>query len=163
MAAVRLDLHTLSRRARQPLPVEPARPESEWIPHYDQRVLMPLQNALMCLALNIYHESRGEPLHGQIAVAMVTMNRANWQNANICQVVYERKQFSWTHRTTDHTPQEPAAWAKAKRVANRVIAGHHEDITDGATHFHAREVRPVWRHSLKKTATIGQHVFYVPH
>ena len=154
--------HTLSRRARQPLPVNPARPESEWIPHHDQRVLMPLQKALMCLALNIYHEARGEPLDGQIAVAMVTMNRATWQSANICQVVYERKQFSWTHRENDHTPQEPAAWTRAKRVASRVIAGHHEDMTNGATHFHAREVQPGWRHSLKKTATIGQHIFYVP-
>ncbi|AVJ22736.1 MULTISPECIES: cell wall hydrolase [Pseudomonas] len=123
---------------------------------------MPLQHALMCLALNIYHEARGEPLDGQIAVAMVTMNRADWQSANVCQVVYERKQFSWTYRAENHTPQEPVAWARAKRVANRVIAGHHEDITYGATHFHTRAVRPAWRHSLKKTTTIGQHVFYVP-
>ena len=36
------------------------------------------QGALLCLALNIYHEARGEPLKGQIAVASVTMNRANW-------------------------------------------------------------------------------------
>ncbi|WP_252193638.1 cell wall hydrolase [Pseudomonas sp. TAE6080] len=122
---------------------------------------MTLQNALICLALNIYHEARGESLEGQVAVAMVTMNRANWQTTRVCQVVYERNQFSWTNRAKNYSPQEPVAWAKAKRIANRVINGHHEDITHGATHFHTRAVRPAWRNSLKKTATIGQHVFYV--
>lgn len=122
---------------------------------------MTLQNALMCLALNIYHEARGEPLEGQIAVAMVTMNRADWQTSGICQVVYERNQFSWTNRVSRFPPQEHDAWTKAKRVATRVIEGRHDDITYGATHFHSRAVRPVWRNSLKKTATIGQHVFYV--
>ncbi|AZF49625.1 MULTISPECIES: cell wall hydrolase [unclassified Pseudomonas] len=124
---------------------------------------MTLQNALMCLALNIYHEARGEPLDGQIAVAMVTMNRADWQASSVCQVVYERNQFSWTRRANPSLPSESAAWANAKRVANRVVAGHHEDITHGATHFHARTVRPIWRTSLKKTATIGEHIFYVHH
>ena len=122
---------------------------------------MMIQNALMCLALNIYHEGRGEPLEGQIAIAMVTMNRASWDTASVCEVVYEAKQFSWTHRLDDFTPQEPAAWAVAMRLAQKVIEGHHDDITDGATHFHTRSVRPVWRHSLKKVKTIGGHVFYV--
>lgn len=122
---------------------------------------MNIQNALMCLALNIYHEARSEPVEGQIAVAMVTMNRASWNAASICEVVYEKKQFSWTHRLTDTTPQEPTAWASAQHVARRVIEGQHDDITDGATFFHTRAVQPAWRNSLKKTKTIGEHVFYV--
>lgn len=122
---------------------------------------MIMQNALMCLALNIYHEARGEPLEGQIAIAMVTMNRAEWDTASVCEVVYQRNQFSWTHRLADFTPQEPNAWAGAWRIAHRVIEGEHDDITYGATHFHTRAVRPVWRHALKKTTTIGEHVFYV--
>ena len=122
---------------------------------------MTLQNALMCLALNIYHEARGEPLEGQIAVAMVTMNRADWETSSICQVVYEKNQFSWTNRTTPAALQEPDAWATAKRLAHRVIAGRYDDITLGATHFHIRTVKRVWRKALKKTATIGKHIFYV--
>ncbi len=122
---------------------------------------MLLQKALMCLALNVYHESRGEPLDGQIAVAMVTMNRANWQAANICPVVYEHKQFSWTHQSRNHTPRERAAWARAQRVARAVMDSRHTDRTGGATHFHARDASPAWRNSLRKTTTIGRHVFYV--
>ena len=52
-----------------------------------------------CLALNIYHEARGERVEGQIAVAHVTMNRVNHEKwpSTICEVVYQPKQFSWTH------------------------------------------------------------------
>ena len=32
---------------------------------------------LGCLAMNIYHEARGEPEMGKLAVAAVTMNRVN--------------------------------------------------------------------------------------
>ena len=45
-------------------------------------------------AMNIYHEARGEPVKGQIAVGTVTMNRANWDVKEICPVVYAPKQFS---------------------------------------------------------------------
>ncbi|MBT2375765.1 cell wall hydrolase [Pseudomonas fluorescens] len=118
-----------------------------------------MQAALMCLALNIYHESRGEPIDGQIAVAMVTMNRADWQPSEVCRVVYEKNQFSWTNSNKNKT-QEPIAWARAKRIAKRVVDRKHHDITYGATHFHSHTLHPAWRKTLKKTTMIGQHVFY---
>ena len=37
---------------------------------------MPFIESIFWLALNLYHECRGEPLAGQIAVAHVVMNRA---------------------------------------------------------------------------------------
>lgn len=123
---------------------------------------MILQKALMCLALNIYHESRGEPINGQIAVAMVTMNRADWKASEVCQVVYKKHQFSWT-RNAAIEAQETVAWVRAKHIAKRVIEGQHEDITYGATHFHTRSARPTWRRTLKKTTTIGNHIFYAHH
>ena len=36
---------------------------------------MLLQSALICLAMNIYHEARSEPIAGRVAVAEVTLNR----------------------------------------------------------------------------------------
>ena len=45
--------------------------------------------ALMCMALNVYHESRSEDLRGQVAVANVTLNRvadSKWPN-DVCSVV----------------------------------------------------------------------------
>lgn len=117
-------------------------------------------SALICLALNIYHEARQEPRSGQIAVAMVTMNRAEWVPGNVCQVVYERRQFSWTHSKRNTAPQEPQAWKKAQAIAKSVIDGEHHDITHGATHFHARRVQPAWSQRLERTVSIGEHIFY---
>lgn len=118
-------------------------------------------SALVCLALNIYHEARGEPHSGQLAVAMVTMNRAEWEPANVCAVVYQRGQFSWTHTKRDHAPRNAQAWRKAQKTAKAVIEGKHVDRTRGATHFHARRVQPSWSKSLERTVRIGNHIFYV--
>ena len=63
------------------------------------------ENQLECMALNIYHEARGEEPLGQVAVAQVVMNRVqhDWFPDTICDVVYQGSQFSWTHMRRDHT------------------------------------------------------------
>jgi len=46
---------------------------------------------LMCLALNVYHEARSEPMVGQYAVANVVLNRVQstkWPD-NISTVEYQ--------------------------------------------------------------------------
>ncbi|NWE23141.1 cell wall hydrolase [Pseudomonas sp. P7548] len=117
-------------------------------------------NTLLCLALNIYHEARGEPEYGQIAVASVTMNRAGWQTENICREVYRERQFSWTHSNAQRQPMEEKAWRKAKTLAAQVLNGEHKDPTDGATHFHASSIKPYWSRSFQKKMRIGRHIFY---
>ncbi|AZE56862.1 hypothetical protein C4K03_4724 [Pseudomonas synxantha] len=121
---------------------------------------MPATTALMCLALNIYHEARGEPTHGKIAVGMVTMNRALWDSEAVCDVVYKPKQFSWTQTQRHQMLQEPKAWQDAKQIAHDILMGEYDDLTQGATHFHTRAVKPEWRKSLQRIAQIGNHIFY---
>src|SRR3546814_7999380 len=50
-----------------------------------------------CLAATIYHESRAEPLEGQLAVAEVVINRTQSPSfrRTICGVVTQPKQFSF--------------------------------------------------------------------
>ena len=36
-----------------------------------------------------------------------------------------------------------------------------EDITLGATHYHADYVTPEWASTKRKTIQIGDHIFYV--
>jgi len=49
-----------------------------------------------CLSRNIYHEAANEPIEGQVAVAVVTLNRANdpFYPNNVCDVVYQRGSYS---------------------------------------------------------------------
>lgn len=115
-----------------------------------------------CLAMNIYHESRSEVVEGQIAVAHVTVNRVghnNWPDT-ICGVVYQNKQFSWTHTIKDHTPYEKKAWDQALVIARDVIIGNTVDPTNGATFYHANYVNPSWAKQMKVSKVIGVHIFY---
>ena len=125
--------------------------------------------ALMCLALNVYHEARSEPLQGQAAVAHVVLNRVasgRWPD-DVCSVVHQgyekgrfKCQFTWYCDCKPDEPKEILAWAKSVMVANQVLTGVVPDVTNGATHYHARYVNPYWSASLSKTVTYGSHLFY---
>lgn len=114
-----------------------------------------------CLAKNIYHEARGEPFHGQVAVALVTVNRLAsglFQNT-LCKVVYANSQFSWTldkhKKVRDHK-----AWASAVEIATAVLSRkiYNPDFT--AVYFHAKQVQPKWSKTKTIIARIGNHIFY---
>lgn len=132
---------------------------------------MLLTTAALCMALNIYHEARGEDLTGQHAVAQVTMNRAGRDPNKVCNVVTEKKQFSWTNRLVRRekgrptlvaagTPKDKAAWTTAQNIASVTLKGWVPDFTHGAIAFHTTAVKPFWRKSFKLVAVIGNHKFY---
>ena len=120
------------------------------------------EKQLDCLALNVYHESRSERVEGQIAVAQVTLNRVahNEWPSTICEVVYQPKQFSWTHLIKDHTPMEKKAWKKARVIARDVMIGNVDDPTHGAVFYHANYVNPDWASFMDLSKVIGNHLFY---
>lgn len=122
---------------------------------------------LTCLALNIYKEARGEPLIGQLAVAMVTINRAKqWENGDICKVVFAKSQFSWTITDTENgivkrnkrPNKNNKSWNQAIRVAKYSLTT--KDFTKGATHYHTIDVSPVWTKNMKYINKWGRHKFY---
>lgn len=127
--------------------------------------------ALACLSLNIYHEARGEPDAGQVAVAYVTLNRARTKKMSVCDVVVEPHQFSWTTggvmmRMNGWTllphmvPDDLRALHKAVQIAQLAMSGKVEDPSLGALFYHADYVSPYWKHSMTQIAAIGQHRFY---
>lgn len=123
-----------------------------------------IEQALLCLALNIFHESRGELVPGQYAVAQVTMNRADNDPSKVCQVVYAPKQFSWTHQKVgkrNPAKVDPDAWARSKTIAQVVLEGRMPlDLSRGADHYHTTSVSPRWDRSMAKTVKLGRHVFF---
>lgn len=128
-----------------------------------------MQRELECLALNVYWESRGEPLRGRQAIAAVTLNRtaSSAFPGSICQVVWQgaalgmhRCQFSWACDGRGNKPRNRTAWNEAVRVANEALLQDFPDPTGGALYFHATHVRPRWSHSFVKMGQIGRHIFY---
>lgn len=116
---------------------------------------------LDCLTRNIYHEARGEQAEGQYAVANVTINRlksGKWGN-NICDVVYAKKQFSWTHQKKLPKP-DVVAWAQAQEVAVNSLRGTRVRGLDQSLFYHATYVNPNWVNNNHYVTQIGQHKFY---
>lgn len=131
---------------------------------------MIIETALLCLAINVYHESRGEPVTGQYGVALVTINRAK-QEDRVCKEVFRRKQFSWTGAVqktgagwsipAHMIPRDTYSWEKAKRIAKVTLAGKMFDITHGATFYHAPHAAlKNWMRVMEPTKRIGAHQFY---
>ena len=124
---------------------------------------MAIGAAVMCLALNIYFEARSEEPMGQLAVAEVTLNRvasSRYPN-NVCDVVWQRKQFSWTHDGKSDKPKDAKAWDMAVRAAK--LAMKHRDVVivgDEVTHYHAEYVTPYWTTANERVAKVGTHIFY---
>jgi spore germination cell wall hydrolase CwlJ-like protein len=116
------------------------------------------------LALNVFHESRGEQVPGQYAVAQVTMRRASYDPDKVCRVVYAKRQFSWTHqRAAKRNPArvDPDAWKRSLRIAEVVLANQMlMDFSKGADHYHATYVRPRWAKHMERSRVLGRHAFY---
>lgn len=113
--------------------------------------------AIVCLALNVYYEARGEPVEGQVAVALTTINRAKATQCELCDVVFHSDQFSWTVGWKKKKPTGPA-WEKAMEVA--IASLYMQDFTQGATHFHAEYVNPYWAEGEAPIGRWGTHLFY---
>jgi N-acetylmuramoyl-L-alanine amidase len=125
---------------------------------------------LDCLAKNIYHEAKGEPFEGKVAVAQVTINRAASGQfpSDICKVVYQKNvvyekvlcQFSWyCDQATMARPKNTAAYKESQIVARQVLLEEFRlPSLKNALYFHATHINPGWKR--EKVATIGGHVFY---
>ncbi len=126
------------------------------------------QAELECLAKAVYFEARGEPLDGQRAVAEVILNRVDNPRfpETVCGVVSQGGrggcQFSYHCSGRSQAIREQGAYSRALRVAASALAGRPRTLTDGATYFHTRAVRPSWSQRFVRTAQIGHHIFYRP-
>jgi len=134
----------------------------------------PVQKQVDCLAQNIYFEAAHESKDGQVAVALVTLNRLASGNygSDVCSVVTQKTnnngstvcQFSWVCQTifTNKllTIGDTLLYNNIRDLAVYVLMNYEviEDNTKGATYYHADYVDPQW--GLPKTIKIGRHIFY---
>lgn len=128
-----------------------------------------LRHEIECLALNIYHEARGEPKVGRLAVGHVVLNRVADGRfpASVCDVVRQgeakrlhRCQFTWWCDGRSDQPRDAEAWRESMALARTVFWGFSKDPTLGALWYHATWVKPIWRKALNRGPRIGEHVFY---
>ena len=121
-----------------------------------------------CLAEALYFEARGETVKGQFAVAEVILNRVKSERfpGSACDVIHQgtgRKfqcQFTYTCDGQKEIIAEPRAYERVAKVARVALDGVAPKLTEGATHYHTKAVKPRWSNVSTKTTAIGVHVFY---
>lgn len=134
-----------------------------------RKALVDDNNEIDLLARTIWGEARGEGQTGMQAVANVIMNRVKkggWYGATVQDVVLKKWQFStWNEgdpnreKALSVTVADPNFWT-SKKLAALAYNGQLDDITGGATNYHAKSVLPSWSMKMTKTASIGNHIFY---
>lgn len=161
----------LSEIARGPRLKQPKSAAEAMLARYDESFLeslpVPTGDAeWQCLKTALYFEARGESLLGQFAVAEVILNRVDspLYPRTVCGVVHQGGQagcqFSYACDGREDVMKEKEAADRAGRIARLMLDGAPRMLTDGATHFHTRAVRPRWAHRFPRTASIGAHLFY---
>jgi hypothetical protein len=122
---------------------------------------------LDCLTQAVYFEARGESPRGQAAVAQVVMNRVKSPAfpKTVCGVVFQGAaahgcQFSFACDGSMRHGLETEAWDRARRIAERTLAGVVLADIGTATHFHTISVQPAWGPQFLRVAQVGLHVFY---
>tara|TARA_R100000951_G_C2632373_1_gene178108 strand:- start:78 stop:485 length:408 start_codon:yes stop_codon:yes gene_type:complete len=122
--------------------------------------------ATVCLAAAIFFEARSEPTFAQHMVAEVILNRVEHSSFpdGVCSVVYEDKQFSFTHdgksdNPNTHTSEiDRRAYKKAVEIASMFLDGY--EVGSSSTHYHTTSVRPSWSKVYEVDGKAGDHIFY---
>ena len=121
-----------------------------------------------CLSEALYFEARGEDVRGIFGVAEVILNRVDdprYPNS-VCGVVNQgtgerfRCQFSYTCDGRPEVINEKQAYDRIGKIAKIMLNDNQRTLTNGATHYHTKAVRPKWSRVFPRTTTIGFHHFY---
>ena len=123
-----------------------------------------------CLTDNIYYEAGTESDAGKIAVAQVTMNRAEGRPEEVCSVVYQRHTaagkkiaaFSWTlgRAWRSSGPINPSTYSECRLIAIAILYGSLRSSLIGphVMWYHADYIAPRWHRRF--VVRIGHHLFY---
>ena len=124
------------------------------------------------LATVIWLEARGEDFKGRLAVGYVVRNRVTISSrygGTYNAIIFQPKQFSALNPDDPNYEKaiDPIKWDKAAfyecfDVALAVYGGTLPDPTDGADHYHHKDIRPSWvdEPGMVKTLEHGNHIFY---
>ena len=127
------------------------------------------QREIKCLEANLWHESRNQGLLGLMAVAKTTLNRARMEGwpPDVCKVVYQANQFSWTLKSKKNQQIklknniDKQSYTLVQLATQLSITAEmlQIDFMDGATYYHTTLVNPVWGRKMEVVGVIGDHIF----
>lgn len=120
-----------------------------------------MMTQILCLALVMYHEARGEPTRGEMQVGHVVMARVKDKRYpdNVCDVVFQDSQFEFVEVLNDYTPYDRRSWRKSYALAKLIYNGVVVDNIN-ANHYHNMTIKPEWTNEMEMVLAYNEHVFY---
>jgi N-acetylmuramoyl-L-alanine amidase len=132
------------------------------------------EDQIHALAMNMYHEARGEGPDAMQLVGEVTLNRVENKHfpKNVCDVVYQARldskgnprrykcQFSWFCDGRSDKAYDVKSWKLAESIAAGLVNKTISLIGIDATHYHTTSVNPSWSKHYTKIGLYGDHIFY---
>lgn len=142
------------------------------------------QRQIMCLAVTLFGEVRGEPDVDKYAAALVIMNRVRHKRFpnTVCAVVSSRAQFEsmsiaspwrkYLNKAINGTPimpqsTTPGVSQQLYNIAENAYYSRLSDLTFGATHFWSPTLQlamgrtpPRWTVKYEHTAQFGNHHYH---
>lgn len=121
-------------------------------------------DSLTCLSVNNFHEARSESDIANIMIMGVVLNRMHDKRYpnNICDVIFDEKQFSWTHDTRSDKIIDTGQYKRLYKLAEYVMMNQDfvQQMAEGANHYHSKTVDPNWNKVYDYITTIDNHHFY---
>jgi hypothetical protein len=125
-----------------------------------------LLESVVCLSAAIFFEVRSEPEEAWLAVADTIMTRVEDKRYpnTVCDVVFEPKQFSFTHDGLSDDPTrhkdylDVVAYQKIYTLSVDVLTGLRGDLKP--THYVRKDVDIPWENHYIYLGRIGDHDFY---
>lgn len=117
---------------------------------------------IIWLTICIYHEARGEPFAGQVAVGHVVLNRVRETDHSVKDVVLKPWQFSWANGDARPPIKDYEAFESCYSAA-KACRAERMDGKDlfGANHYFADYIpAPEWSAKMKLITKIGKHNFF---
>jgi N-acetylmuramoyl-L-alanine amidase len=124
-------------------------------------------STIECLAVNAYHEARGESDLANLVIMSVISNRVKddrFKAKTICKAVFKKFAFSWTSDGLSDKIKNRKQYVRLYRLSEKFLINRklYENLLPSADHYHSLSIRPSWSTSseLVYLETIGNHRFY---
>lgn len=114
------------------------------------------------MSICVYHESRGEPMEAQVAVAQVIMNRMDSRILDAAGVIFEPSQFSWANQGNRPPIKEYHSMLQSLLSVDLAIEQRRLGNTMGGAEFFFDDSidMPSWADGMEHVGTIGRLMFY---
>ena len=114
------------------------------------------------LAINDYHEARGEPIEGRIAIGHIVLNRCLKHGVSVKDVILKPWQFSWHNHNSYPAITDMVALQKSLEIPDMVINERlsGKDLWRADHYFNPSIALPSWAEKMTFIKRIGNHDFY---